>query len=471
MKKLIILVAALMLAMPAFAAVQNVKISGDIETLGVYQTIFDLNDASDDVDNCRGDEDSFIMTITRLRVDADLTDNVAATIRLINERLWGIEVAGYDTSSSVENTDVDLDLAYVTLKEMFYSPLTLMIGRQELAYGSKLVIGDPDTNAEAQPVGLDAKAEFLSKRKAFDAVRGILDYDPWTVDLVYAKVDESTVDEGAEDEDIYGANLAYKFADYDAEAEGYVFFVNGDANAAYLDAGDSGAGNNIDAYVIGLRGSLVPVDGLTLGAEIAMQGGDYLTDSSTNKRDIDATAATLEGSYKWDNEYEPAIKLCYNYRSGAKEDKDPYDTGITSDMEAWLPLYEDQTNGLVADYLFSGVNNGVSSNCHIISLGGSIKPMEDLTIALDWFHYILDEKLVASDGASYTHFDADTVGSSVTMNDDDNFGDEIDLALTYDYSEDVVIGLQVGYFMPGDAFNTANDDEALEVIGSVAVSF
>jgi hypothetical protein len=57
------------------------------------------------------------------------------------------------------------------------------------------------------------------------------------------------------------------------------------------------------------------------------------------------------------------------------------------------------------------------------------------------------------------------------MTDDDCLGDEIDLKLTYDYSEDVQFGLEAGVFIPGDAFANANDDEAYEVIGSVSVSF
>jgi len=435
MKKLIILAAALMLAMPAFAAVQNVKVSGDITTYGVLQSNLDL-DADDTTDGQSiSEDDGFFATITRLRIDADLTDNVAATIRVVNEREWD--------AATTATTDIDVDLANITLKEMFYSPLTMIIGRQDLAYGSKLVVGDPNTNA-AVPLdsGLSgAQAPFLSKMKAFDAIRGILDYDPLTIDLVYAKIDEvreST--SNFEDTDLLGLNLAYKFADYDAEAEGYVFYVDGDQNSS-----------SEDIAVFGLRGSLVPVDGLTLGAEVAWQTGDR-----TITRDQDAFAATVEGSYVWNNEYEPTIKLCYDYRSGEE-------SGNSGDYEAWDPLYEDQTKGLIADYLFGGANGGVSSNASIINLGGSIKPMEDLTLTVDWFNYTLDEKFAAGSISSPV--------ASYSVKNDDNLGDEIDLGLIYDYSEDVVIGLQAGWFLPGDLFTSANDDDAMEVIGSIAVSF
>jgi len=439
-RKLLILAGIMLIAVPAFSAVQNVKVSGDITTYAVWQDEFDLNDNSDSVSasNIGLDDEGQLVTIARLRVDADLTDNVSATIRLISELDWGNPDATYEYN---DDETVSLDLAYLTLKEMFYSPLTLIIGRQELRYGSALIVGDPDTNAAADANGLTGNVDFLSKRKAFDAVRAILDYDPWTIDLVYAKIDEVYEYTNSEDEDLYGVNVAYKFADYDAEAEGYFFYKDDTTQ---------------DIWVLGARGSLVPVDGLTVGGELAYQGGDYTTAAGAS-RDQDAWAATIYGQYTWATEYEPSVKLCYDYRSGQDTSKS------TGDYEAWLPLYEDQTKGLIADYLFAGTNNGVSSNCHIINLGGSFRPLEDLKVSLDWYHYILDEDL-----------NADSLSGTVTrysMTDDDDFGDEIDLVLTYDYTEDVQFGLQAGWFLPGDAFANANDDDAMEVIGSVSVSF
>jgi hypothetical protein len=431
-KKLLILAGIMLIAVPAFSAVQNVKVSGDITTYAVWQDELDLNDDEDY--SSEADDHGFLATITRLRVDADLTDNVSATVRLINERVWDQE--------STASTDVDLDLAYLTLKEMFYSPLTVIIGRQELRYGSALIVGDPDTNASAagSDSSFESKCPFLSKRKAFDAIRAILDYDPWTIDLVYAKIDEVDEASNYEDEDLWGVNVAYKFAEYDAEAEGYFFFKDDDAQ---------------DIWVLGARGSMVPVDGLTVGGELAYQGGDYTT-AAGSSRDQDAWAATIYGQYTWATEYEPTVKLCYDYRSGQDNSKS------TGDYEAWLPLYEDQTKGLIADWLFGGVNEGVASNAHIINLGGSFKPLEDLTVALDWYHYILDEDLNSSSISGKT---------TCSMTEDDDFGDEIDLAITYDYTEDVQFGLQAGWFLPGDAFADSNDDDAMEVIGSVSVSF
>lgn len=129
MKKILFVMLALtLMAMPAMASVQNVKVSGDIESTYLIRDSFDFEGSSQDV----------LLTQTRLRVDADLTDKVSATVALINERAWGI-----DTNAT---SDIDLNLAYVTMKEMLYSPLTVTLGRQEFAFGNSFVIDSAGSN-------------------------------------------------------------------------------------------------------------------------------------------------------------------------------------------------------------------------------------------------------------------------------------------------------------------------------------
>ncbi|MFH1492288.1 MAG: hypothetical protein ABIE81_02970, partial [Candidatus Omnitrophota bacterium] len=133
------------LAIPAFAEVQNIKVSGDIKVTGVNRGQLDLREASDE--NELDDTISAMLSTVRLRVDADLTENVSTTVRLINERVWGelynenSQDATSGSSTIGQDALVELDLAYLTLKEFFYAPLTVIIGRQPLRYGNGLIIG------------------------------------------------------------------------------------------------------------------------------------------------------------------------------------------------------------------------------------------------------------------------------------------------------------------------------------------
>jgi hypothetical protein len=453
-------------AASAYAEVQNVRVGGDITILGIYRDEYDLDDrAGSDT----SDDVAFYANIARVKIDADLTDNVQATIRLLNERDW-------DQEDSAD-TDIDLDLAYITLKEFLYSPLTLTLGRQNLRFGTGMIVGDPDTNAQTSAgSGLNGSlAEDLSARKAFDALRATLDYAPWTIDLIAAKIDETEQTGAAttgEDEDLLGVNVAYKFAFYNALAEGYFFAKDADTEVAIAAATPGTIQQpSGDIYNLGARGSVEPVKGLNLSGEIAHQFGEARRSAGTS-RDQKAWAYDLDGTYTWENAYMPTLGIGYSFRSGEE-------VANTGDYEAWNPMYEDQTQGIVADYLLAGVNAGVSSNARIIKLYGSIKPTRDITLAAKYYNFTLDEKLVTSNDTLVTYPVAGTgiASRSFRMNTDDDLGDEIDLIATYDYTEDVQFALAYGLFRPGGALDgrvggvKVNDDDATSLVGSVRVVF
>jgi hypothetical protein len=463
-------------AASAYAEVQNVKVSGDINVLGIYRDEYDLDDraASTDVN----DDSSFYSSITRVKVEADLTDNVQATVQFINEKPWNAEA-----EDSYGTNDADIALSYITLKEFLYSPLTLTLGTQGLRFGNALVVGDPDTNAQVSAGGFNGSiAEDLSARKGFDAIRATLDYSPWTVDLIAAKICETDTtganSEGNnEDEDLYGINAAYKFASYNAATELYLFIKDSDSDVTIqtIDGtpSDIVATQGGDIYTWGLRGALEPIKGLGLTGEIALQKGDAVNAQNTTvtNRDQDAWALDLDGTFAFDNEYVPTLGVGYSYRSGQDITKSD------GDYKAWNPMYEDQTNGVVADYLFSGVNGGVNSNASIIKVYGSVKPTKDITLAAKYYNYKLVEKLVTSDNSKVCY---PTIGSMSSrayyMKASKDLGDEVDLMATYDYTDDVQFGLTAGWFMPGKALkgeysSYKNSDTATSIVGSVKVTF
>src|SRR3989338_4417390 len=215
-RKLIVAMALVSVALlgTAFAAVENIKVSGDINMQALTR---DLSLGGDDPDAdgvtadgyAPRDSEDFLFSQTRLRFDADLTEGVSAVIRLLNEKEWG-------TEDSSTGDDIDLDLAYVELKEFFYEPLTLIVGRQNLRYGNGLIVGDPDTN-QITASG-DAAFGDLSLRKSFDAIRAIMDFSPYTIDLVFAKIDENTTNI-RDDETLFGVNIAYDWSSYDGITE------------------------------------------------------------------------------------------------------------------------------------------------------------------------------------------------------------------------------------------------------------
>ena len=433
LKLMSVLAIVALIAVPAFAEVQNVKVSGDIDSKMITRDNYNLGSGTSG--NGSDDTDKWFMSTTRVQVDADLTDNVSTSVRLLNERDWNVETNA--------TTDIDLDLAYVKLKEMFYAPLTMTIGRQNIRLGSGLVVGDPDTNdtSAISAASGTITAQDLSARKSFDAVRATLDYNPLVVDLFMAVINPGTIGSGNTNNDtnLYGVNAAYKFDKYNSEAEAYI--ISNHARSATT--------KTVTTDVYGVRGSLEPISKLVLNGEFAVQRGTF---SATQDRS--AWAADAAASYAIDYKWSPKVGVGYVYRSGDK-------AGNTGDYKAWNTMYEDQTHGIVANQIFNDNNEGGDSNSEIITANASINPIQDLTVAVDYYNFALAEKLT----------NLSTMNGTIIMTDKKTLGQEVDLSLGYDYTEDVKLGLTAGFFLPGDAFSNVNDSAASTVMADVKVSF
>ena len=426
-KKLIIAIAVLSFAFTGitFAAVENIKISGDINAEAVTRDL-SLGAA--------GDSEDFLFSQIRLKIDADLTEGVSAVVSLLNERIWGQEDAGNAKGS----TELALDLGYIELREFLYDPLTLIAGRQNLRYGNALVIGDPDTNQVACGEVPTAIAD-LSLRKSFDAVRAIFDYAPWTIDLFYAKVDENTTNID-DDETMLGINAAYDWSSYNGVTEVYVVNVDGRDNLQTAEDEDN-------TLTVGGRIQFDPNDNLTLGLEAAHQSGDYLSGSDTFHRD--AWAVQTMAEYKFLNDYNAKLGVSYTYLTGDEDDSDD------NKYQAWDPVYEDQTPGEILNILLT------NSNAQFISVSSSCMPKEDITLGLVYTHARLNEQV-----GNFT-----VLGHAYTMKDKKSFGDEIDAYAIYDYTEDVQLKLNAAWFIPGSAFDEATDNTAYSLRGSMVVNF
>ena len=106
MRKMILvglLAFAVALTGTAYAEVQNVKVSGDIDMKAVIHHNYDLKLKQKNENGTTGgvtpavtndDDASFFLQTTRVRVDADLTDNVSTHVRLLNQRFWDADSSG-----------------------------------------------------------------------------------------------------------------------------------------------------------------------------------------------------------------------------------------------------------------------------------------------------------------------------------------------------------------------------------------
>lgn len=443
MKKLVALFAlALIVAFAAssYAEVQNVKVGGDIRIRGNY---------SDNVATLTDSEDNFgfIQQRTRAIVEADLTDNVAVNATIEAESVWG---DGTDTNTTTAGVDIRSEWdagfseAWVQLSELYYSPLTVKIGRQYLHYGTGFII---------------SSAEYENN---FDAVKAVLNFEPWTIDVIYAKLVESGATDN--DLDLWGGNIRYSADTWNLE--GYVFgavdgglTVNLGSVTTYTTT-ETAAGvhtttattttltaePNIEPIVFGIRGDITPIENLDLWGELAYETGDLLG------VDLSAFGADVGGTYSFpDVTWRPTIGLAWTYGQGDNEDLG----------DNFYEFFEYDYYG----YLFSPA----VTNIHIINANLIVEPIEKLALILDYYHYLQDEELARIVGDPFQ----DNGGvSAVTNGTETTLGNEVDVIAEYDYTEDVSTQLYLAWFWPGDAYDgTTGEDDAYEVRGEIIVSF
>lgn len=368
MQKLLTLLCALAFVIAfagvTFAEVQSIKVSGDIQTLGIYRDDYDLNDSAT---GSNDDDRGFVQSAVRVRVDADLTDNVGTTVRLLNERNWGgdntastaVSQAQLETEGLTTNndTDIDLDLAYLTLKDFLYSPLTVTVGRQEIRWGNGFVLGDPDSNDDSEHTLI---APEYSRRKAFDAARAVLDFDPIVVDSFFAHLSEGASGTN-NDRDLMGLEASYAFSERSANVAAYflaernLVVDTASTTATGWVGGSQEADTNTEVLgrkvmTAGLRGDIEPTTGLNLMAEGAWQFGDL-----SPSRDLSGVAYQAGAAYTLDHQWKPNFRGNFAFFSG--EEQANADTQV-DEYDGWVANVEDQTWGIIADQLSRSAISG-----------------------------------------------------------------------------------------------------------------
>ncbi|MCM8797547.1 MAG: alginate export family protein [Candidatus Omnitrophica bacterium] len=439
----------------AYAEVQDLKVSGDLTALAANRQL-SVTDLTTGTDVNKRNPSSFLGSILRLRVDANLTDNVSTSIRLLNERYWDAPDAFNDKSAIV------LDLAYAQLKEFLYSPLTLTVGRQELHFGNDMVVGARWTNNAigATSYGFTSDPD-LSVDKAFDAIRATLNYDPLVIDVIAAKIDENTLNK-KDDNNLFGVYTTYAL-NKNIIVEPYWFLRQRQAEDSSVVA--QTIGKNDDTHVLGVLVRSTPVENVTVSAEGAVQLGkaartpNYSSVSGTGTAfsrqapPREAFAAELGVNLAMPKvKYTPTLTALYAFFEGQHGND-------TKKVTQWDPMYENQAYGHIANALFN------QTNAHIAGVILTAKPKEDLTLKGEYYAFWWDK--VYADGQNIY----DLRGDLIKMTNKKFAAQELDLTAIYDYTEDVQFSLLGAILIPGNAFDKSNRKLANEVIGSMKVTF
>lgn len=449
MKKLLTILAAVVLVglcVPAFSAVENVKVGGDIVVKGIYRNNFDFYKKGTYV-GAAGDGNSYLYTGARVYVSAELSNNVSAMVRFIDERDW-TGLVGVDVAGRVVQTD----LAYIKVADLLVPGLNLTVGRQEIQMGDGLVVGSQYRASMLNRMVSTSYYYDYGLQKAFDAIR--LDYAftaaPVKVTAFKAKITEAYDNTlyvtpfgnigNANDGDLYGLDVVISTEKVTINPY-YVYetiAVNGTQESNALSTA-------------GLRATWTPMEALSLSGEYAKQFGSDKTVAGSP--DYEGWALVIGASYKFATNMNPTISAMYADFSGAKS--------TATDYKNWVPVFPSNIASRVGKIaypaLFSGGEGafdiGSGSGVRSLKLGLGLQPSEKVGLALDWYNLTAKETATGID---------------------DSVGNEIDLCITYQMTEDLSLGLDLGYFMAGDYIEdtySGDDKNAWQAIATMKVAF
>lgn len=412
-----------------------VRIGGELNIYGVHRDNFDLKEENDD-------EDNFVMSITRFDINVDMAKNISSQVRLTHQSDWDAADA---------NSDVEFELANIKAADLFNKHLTLIAGRQMIRWGRGFFIGKyPIENTPK--ISEQEMTAFLG----FDAVRAILSYLPWNIDIFISNFHGTRMLK--DKADLYGINVGRKFKKYDSEMEGYFL-------ATLIDEGfDATIGSRkyeaSSTYSFGLRGSMKPISGLELFSEAIYQIGtiEDLTPSYF-KRDKKAYAFDLGGDYTFKLPWSPKLGMEYMVLSGGKANSDSdYNQysgkyGYTTKPTGWIRSFQ----GIYYKVTVDPNDTGGNVNNRAFQIRCSLKPTQKTTIETRY---------------SRSYFMIRPVPDRSR-----HAGDEIDTWLKYQLNKNIGFELMTGFLFPGEYYDeqptetSRSADTATLIMGSVTIKY
>jgi len=419
-RKLTLVAALAIIAMPTnalYADDDELDLGGEIRTRTEYKSPFNYVDA--DGGNPTGDDGTSMRT--RIHLNWMPSESIAVFLQAQDSRVWGVE-----SVSDTADPDLDMRQAYVSLLDLQSqegfswlgdNAIDVHLGRILVpTFGDGYILSDNDWQIDGP--------------YAFDGVwiDGSFGSDDFGVeaDFLYMDIDDNDpyapgAEAGgpADDTVFWGVNLATEDFSW-VGAEFYFWNI------------DRPKSDDETIYGWRLTSDLSEhgFEGLSLVFEYALAGGER------SGNDVDANFWVLRGEYEFDFLDLPhSFGIGYSHASGSP--------GSASDDETWMSPFA-ETHQHLGHY-----DLVANSNVNDFFITFEADPTEEVTVNLDFHFLSLDEE----DGG-WSTVTTGTEGSGGAITDDD-LGTEIDLYLSYNWSESTLVSFGWSRFSAGDAVSDA----------------
>ena len=346
---------------------------------------------------------------SRIKLTGRPRHDTRVIVEVQDGRLWGAET-GLDPTFDADADHIDFHQAYVELQEIYGKPLTMRLCRQELAYGSRHLIG---TDA------------WGNAGRAFDGL--VFRYGELSfVDLFVAKIAE----QGTTDENLYGLVIDARLND-GHRAEPFVLLEHDKTLGVQRLLRATGG--------LRLHGSATGETGHTFGYELEGigQGGEV------GEEDVLAYMGSATFSYRGPSWTQPEVRLGFDYLSG----DDVPDDG---DLEAFDTIYPNHHAFFGYMDLFTDMPEGTGNGGLLdFRMQGEMSASESVRVGLHVHHFALAE------------------GAEKAL------GQEADAIVTYRYNSATVLQWGGMIFVPSDAMKLSRggEDPAFKTFMQLEVRF
>lgn len=395
----------------------NLKFTGQVRLRPTFTDNYDFNADIKDTD-------LFNTQRARLGIEGIFYKNYHVVIQFQDSRIWG------ETPNS-ENHNLDLYQGFYQIDRLFNSNITLRMGRQELIYGDKRLVGNSDWSSK----GRSFDAFKLSWEPAIDKFK----LDMWVSQTKREKVDEKIV------KDIFWG--AYSTLSYIKQTDIDLYFLS-----KIIDIYEKSDLEKGKIFCPGLRIKGLIFNNLDYSLEGAFQFGE--------EKEIKRLAFAFAGVLKY-NFYtflKPSILVEYDIASG----DDDFDDDTNSEFD----------NFYGANHSYYGYIDFLSwINMQDIHFKGSITFPRGLSIELD-YHALF---LLKEGGKWYDSGQKILDYKDISTITDENeikkikeagkfLGNEFDLTFNYLFNKNFKVATGASLFLPQSAAKVRRGDDPAYMI-------
>lgn len=356
------------------------------------------------------------------------------------ELTLSLSYAPHEDFEAFVNAELKREYGFDISPDSENGPLSLQLTEAFLHFDDIFEIGQGDVGLRVGRQRFDDEREWLYDER-LDGPRLYYEWSDLTVEMSATR--QTVFDRDLlNDDDPDRVNNYFLYSLYELDnVEVGNYEIDELGVAGYVFKRDDLTEDNEDPLFIGIQSYGEVIDDFLHWLDVSHVRGRDGSES------IDGYAIDVGGSYEFSAPWKPSLVLGYAFGSGDSDSDDDEDNDF---RQTGLQDNQYELDGLISFRYYGVLLEPELSNLEILTAGFGVKPSDYVSMQLIYHRYRQDE---LSDELRDTNLDPDPTGESRDI------GGAIDLVSGV-VSGRWALDVELGYFMPGEAFDEDENDNA-----------